>query len=88
MELAVYDDEYPVESEGNPFLNKFGYVGRLQTFEPDAQPRSHQDERQNEVNDFGGQEPGTNAEIASFCRSTYGVRFPMFSKIRVTGTSV
>ena len=36
-------------------------------------------------NDFGGQEPGTDAEIASFCRSTYGVRFPMFSKIRVTG---
>lgn len=36
-------------------------------------------------NDFGDQEPGTDAEIASFCRSTYGVRFPMFSKIRVTG---
>lgn len=36
-------------------------------------------------NDFGAQEPGSNAEIASFCRSTYGVRFPMFAKIRVTG---
>lgn len=36
-------------------------------------------------NDFGRQEPGTDAEIATFCRSTYGVRFPMFSKIHVKG---
>lgn len=36
-------------------------------------------------NDFAGQEPGSNAEIADFCRSTYGVRFPMFAKIRVKG---
>jgi glutathione peroxidase len=35
------------------------------------------------ANDFGGQEPGTDAEIAEFCRSTYGVSFPMFSKISV-----
>ena len=32
------------------------------------------------TNDFGGQEPGTNAEIAEFCRLTYGVEFPMFEK--------
>ena len=32
-------------------------------------------------NDFAGQEPGTEAEIRDFCRSTYGVRFPMFEKI-------
>jgi glutathione peroxidase len=31
-------------------------------------------------NDFGGQEPGTAQEIAQFCRLTYGVTFPMFSK--------
>ena len=37
------------------------------------------------ANDFAGQEPGTDAEIADFCRSTYGVRFPMFSKIHVKG---
>jgi len=36
-------------------------------------------------NDFGGQEPGSDAEIATFCRSTYGVKFPMFSKIHVKG---
>jgi glutathione peroxidase len=36
-------------------------------------------------NDFAGQEPGSDAEIASFCRSTYGVAFPMFSKISVKG---
>lgn len=34
-------------------------------------------------NDFGGQEPGTEAEIKQFCRLSYGVRFPMFEKIRV-----
>ena len=34
-------------------------------------------------NDFGAQEPGTEAEIKSFCRLTYGVKFPMFSKSRV-----
>ena len=31
-------------------------------------------------NDFGSQEPGTNKEIAEFCRTTYGVQFPMFEK--------
>ena len=34
-------------------------------------------------NDFGGQEPGTNGEIAEFCRTTYGVEFPMFEKSSV-----
>jgi glutathione peroxidase len=37
------------------------------------------------ANDFGAQEPGSNAEIAAFCTSTYGVDFPMFQKIAVTG---
>jgi glutathione peroxidase len=36
-------------------------------------------------NDFMGQEPGTEEEIAEFCRLTYGVRFPMFEKIEVIG---
>jgi glutathione peroxidase len=31
-------------------------------------------------NDFGGQEPGTEQQIKSFCRLTYGVEFPMFKK--------
>jgi glutathione peroxidase len=35
-------------------------------------------------NDFGGQEPGSEREIRSFCRATYGVRFPMFAKSSVT----
>jgi glutathione peroxidase len=38
-------------------------------------------------NDFGGQEPGTNSEIAQFCRLTYGVQFPMFEKSSVTKVS-
>jgi glutathione peroxidase len=37
------------------------------------------------ANNFGGQEPGTNVEIGAFCRSKYGVTFPMFSKISVAG---
>lgn len=37
------------------------------------------------ANDFMGQEPGTNEEIAEFCTSTFGVQFPMFAKIAVTG---
>jgi len=35
------------------------------------------------ANDFGAQEPGTNAEIAQFCSTSYGVSFPMFAKISV-----
>ena len=34
-------------------------------------------------NDFGHQEPGTEKQIKSFCKLTYGVDFPMFSKTRV-----
>ena len=36
-------------------------------------------------NQFGGQEPGSDAEIAAFCERNYGVTFPMFSKIDVNG---
>ena len=36
-------------------------------------------------NDFSGQEPGTETEIAEFCRSVYGVDFPMFAKLSVRG---
>ncbi len=37
------------------------------------------------ANDFRGQEPGSDAEIADFCRLTYEVDFPMFAKISVAG---
>ncbi len=36
-------------------------------------------------NQFGAQEPGKAAEIASFCSMTYGVDFPMFDKVEVNG---
>lgn len=36
-------------------------------------------------NQFGAQEPGSNAEIAEFCSHNYGVTFPMFAKIEVNG---
>ena len=37
------------------------------------------------ANDFAGQEPGSDAEIAEFCQTKFSVAFPMFSKIVVTG---
>jgi glutathione peroxidase len=40
------------------------------------------------ANNFGAQEPGTDQEIARFCSSTYGVTFPMFSKISVKGKDI
>jgi glutathione peroxidase len=39
-------------------------------------------------NDFAGQEPGTNEEIARFCSLTYNVTFPMMSKIKVKGEDI
>jgi glutathione peroxidase len=36
-------------------------------------------------NQFGGQEPGSDAEVKGFCETRYGVTFPMFSKIDVNG---
>ena len=36
-------------------------------------------------NQFGGQEPGTEEEIATFCSTTYGVTFPLMQKIDVNG---
>jgi glutathione peroxidase len=36
-------------------------------------------------NDFGGQEPGSEAEIAQFCEKNYGVTFPMMSKVHTKG---
>jgi len=37
------------------------------------------------ANNFGSQEPGTNDEIAAFCKQNYGVTFPMMAKISVKG---
>ncbi|HEU4460422.1 MAG TPA: glutathione peroxidase [Methylibium sp.] len=37
-------------------------------------------------NDFGAQEPGSNQDIAAFCESTFGVKFPMFAKTSVKGS--
>jgi glutathione peroxidase len=38
------------------------------------------------ANNFGGQEPGTNEEIATFCSRTYNVTFPIMSKVSVKGS--
>lgn len=40
------------------------------------------------ANNFKGQEPGTDAEIASFCSTSYDVTFPLFSKISVKGEDI
>ena len=36
-------------------------------------------------NEFGGQDPGSNTEIASFCELNFGVDFPMMAKVKVNG---
>ena len=40
------------------------------------------------ANNFLGQEPGTNEEIKTFCKTKYNVTFPMFSKISVKGADI
>ena len=40
------------------------------------------------ANNFGGQEPGSDSQIASFCKENYGVTFPMMSKISVKGADM
>ena len=37
------------------------------------------------ANDFGGQEPGSEAEISAFCTLNFGVQFPLFAKVSVLG---
>ena len=39
------------------------------------------------ANDFGGQEPGSNQEIARFCQVNYGITFPIFAKTSVVGAN-
>lgn len=40
------------------------------------------------ANNFGGQEPGTSAEIKEFCKRNYGVTFPMADKVSVKGDDI
>ena len=40
------------------------------------------------ANNFGGQEPGSNAEIGSFCEKNFGVTFPMAAKVSVKGNDI
>jgi glutathione peroxidase len=40
------------------------------------------------ANNFGEQEPGTNSDIAAFCKKNYGVTFPMMEKISVKGNDI
>src|SRR5215216_3291127 len=40
------------------------------------------------ANNFGAQEPGTNAEIGEFCKKNYGVTFPMAEKVSVKGDDI
>lgn len=40
------------------------------------------------ANNFGGQEPGSEAEIKEFCSTKYGVSFPMFAKVSVKGDDI
>ncbi|HPB32601.1 MAG TPA: glutathione peroxidase, partial [Candidatus Sumerlaeota bacterium] len=39
-------------------------------------------------NDFGGQEPGTEAEIVKFCQTNFGVTFPVYAKLHAKGENI
>ena len=40
------------------------------------------------ANEFGAQEPGTDEQIKTFCSTKYGVKFDMFSKVKVNGAGI
>ena len=40
------------------------------------------------ANEFGAQEPGSDAQIEEFCQTRFGVKFDMFSKVKVKGTGI
>src|SRR6185295_11932251 len=40
------------------------------------------------ANEFGAQEPGSDDQIKSFCKTQYGVNFDMFSKVKVKGAGI
>ena len=40
------------------------------------------------ANEFGAQEPGTEAQIKDFCTTNYGVKFDMFAKVKVKGPGI
>jgi glutathione peroxidase len=67
--------------------SKCGYTAQYQGLE-----KLYQDKKDQGLvilafpaNNFGGQEPGTNDEVAKFCKDKFGVSFPMFEKISVKG---
>jgi len=77
---------------GRPFVvvntaSKCGFTPQYKALE--AIWREHKDQGLMIIgvpsNDFGGQEPGSNQEIGSFCELNYGVDFPMMGKVHVKG---
>lgn len=69
--------------------SRCGYTGQYKGLE--ALYAAHKDEGLVVLgfpcNDFGGQEPGSEAEVLEFCTMHFGVSFPMFSKVAVLGES-
>jgi glutathione peroxidase len=67
--------------------SKCGFTGQYEGLE--ALYKKFQNKKFNILgfpcNQFGGQEPGTNEEIQSFCKMNYGVSFPVLAKIEVNG---
>lgn len=69
--------------------SKCGYTGQYEGLE--KLYKSHKDKLVIigfPSNDFAGQEPGKNEDIAAFCQKNYGVTFPMAAKIAVKGDSI
>jgi glutathione peroxidase len=90
---TLQGQDFPLQSlAGRPFVvvntaSKCGFTPQYKALQ--ELWRTHKDHGLTVIgvpsNDFGAQEPGSHAEIASFCDLNYGVDFPMMAKIHVKG---
>ena len=88
-----YGDQYPLSKHRGEVVlivntaSKCGFTPQFEGLE--ALYKEYKDKGFTVIgfpsNQFGGQDPGTNEEIRSFCQLNYGVTFPMMGKIDVNG---
>lgn len=92
---TLQGQDFPLQSlAGRPFVivntaSKCGFTPQYKALQ--ELWRTHKDQGLTIIgvpsNDFGAQEPGSHAEIASFCELNYGVDFPMMAKVHVKGAA-
>ena len=86
-------EAYPLaQHEGKPLIvvntaSKCGFTPQYAGLQALSQQRPDLTIIGVPCNDFGGQEPGSEAEIGLFCETNYGVTFPMMSKVHCIGAA-